>query len=85
MYDTNVLFWLFLPVYHLNDMSHIICEQNSAVLFIDLENIISGNMDKEVNFSFGYRTDVDGSCGVTFKNEHFIFGGFSEQRQVYKR
>ena len=41
-------------------------------------------MEKEVNFSFGDGTDLRGSCGVTFKNEHFIFGG-SDARQVYKR
>ena len=63
----------------------MLCVPNSAVLFIDHENMISGNLDKEVNFSFGYGTDLVNSCGVTFKNEHFIFGGFSERRQVYKR
>ena len=56
------------------------------VLLIDHENVISGNLDKEVYFSFGYRTDLENSCGVTFKNEHFIFGGgFADSRQVYTR
>ena len=48
-------------------------------------------MEKEVNFSFGDGTDLIGSCGVTFKNEHYMFGGdlFGKDegytRQVNKR
>ena len=51
----------------------------------DVQNIISGNLDKEINFSFGKETNLRGSCGVTFKNEHFMFGGYETKRQVYKR
>ena len=45
-------------------------------------NINSGSLE-EVNLDFNlrYETTLSGSCGVTFKDEHFMFGGDLE---VYK-
>ena len=53
---------------------------------LNLEKLISflGYFDKEINFSFGDGTDAYGSCGVTFKNEFWMFGGWNEKRQVNK-
>ena len=47
-------------------------------------NFVLGYFDKEINFSFGDGTDASGSCGVTFKNEFWMFGGENEKRQVNK-
>ena len=54
---------------------------------LNLEKLISflGYFDKEINFSFGDGTDAAASCGVTFKNEFWMFGGRNEMRQVNKR
>ena len=43
-------------------------------------------MNKEINFSFGDRARPSDSCGVTFKNEYYLFGGdWQFNRQVHKR
>ena len=45
-----------------------------------------GTLDKNVMFSFGDETTAFATCGVTFKNEHYVFGGYrNTNRQVYKR
>ena len=48
-------------------------------------NFVLGYFDKEINFSFGDGTDARRSCGVTFKNEFWMFGGVYEGiKQVNK-
>ena len=42
----------------------------------------SGKDDRSINFQFGENTEVKYSCGVTFRNEHFIFGGNTLKTQI---
>ena len=57
----------------------------SVVITVLLYNIIKGDLNKEVNFSYGDRAKPSNSCGVTFKNEHYLFGGnWQFNRQVHK-
>ena len=44
-----------------------------------------GHFDEAINFSFGDKTDADGACGVTFKNEFWLFGGANKQVNEYIR
>ena len=41
----------------------------------------SGRVDTDLAFTFDENTSVRYSCSVTFKNQHFVYGGFG----VYKR
>ena len=38
--------------------------------------------DRNFYFLMGENTQVYGSCSVTYKNEHFVFGGFTEEKQI---
>ena len=43
----------------------------------------SGREDRNFNFEFGADTEVDFSCGLTYRGEHFVFGG-REKIQIAK-
>ena len=47
----------------------------AKLLVIQYYNIILGTLEKEINFSFGNKTTTNGACGVTFRNEYYLFGG----------
>ena len=42
----------------------------------------AGFDDRDINFKFGDNTEVFHSCGLTFKNQHFVFGGSSFKAQI---
>ena len=42
----------------------------------------AGRDDKDFDFSMGENTEVYESCSMNFKNQHFVFGGDSERKQI---
>ena len=42
----------------------------------------SGREDRNFYFLLGENTQVYGSCSITWRNEHFVFGGSSEKKQI---
>ena len=44
----------------------------------------SGREDRNFYFEYGEKTEVDRSCAITWRNEHYVFGGYSNDRQVSK-
>ena len=42
----------------------------------------AGRDDKDFDFSMGQNTQVYESCSMTFKNQHFVFGGDKETKQI---
>ena len=42
----------------------------------------AGRDEKDFDFSMGENTQVWGSCSMTFKNQHFVFGGETETKQI---
>ena len=44
----------------------------------------SGYEDRDINFQLGHSTQVYQSCGLTYRGEHFIFGGSSKTTQIAK-
>ena len=45
--------------------------------------MISGEGSSDFDFTYGPSTEVFGSCAFTFKGVQYIFGGSSEQKQVF--
>ena len=37
---------------------------------------------KQLDFEFGYDTEVDRSCSLLWKNQYYVFGGWAKTRQV---
>ena len=44
----------------------------------------SGREDRDFSFEFGADTEVNFSCGLTYRGEHFVFGGDSKSTQIAK-
>ena len=44
----------------------------------------SGREDSDFNFEFEPDTEVYFSCGLTYRGEHFVFGGRSKKTQIAK-
>ena len=42
----------------------------------------AGLDDRDINFEFGENTEVHNSCGLTFRNQYFVFGGNSFKTQI---
>ena len=42
----------------------------------------SGREDRNFYFLMGENAHVSYSCSITFKNEHFVFGGNAERKQI---
>lgn len=42
----------------------------------------SGREDRDILFEFGEETEVAYSCSLTWKNEHYIFGGDARKTQI---
>ena len=59
----------------------LVLDSNSA---LNVPIIIngSGKEDRDFFFEFENGTEVYRSCGLTFQNRHFIFGGRNEKTQV---
>ena len=43
-----------------------------------------GGEDRDFSFQFGADTEVYYSCGLTYRGEHFVFGGQSKKTQIAK-
>ena len=43
-----------------------------------------GKQETLLSFTMGANTQVDRSCSMTWKGEHYVFGGDDERRQVSK-
>ena len=41
-----------------------------------------GNVQRDLKLNFGKGTEVYYSCGATLNGQHWIIGGWNEQRQV---
>ena len=39
-------------------------------------------MDDDINFTYEANTQVHGSCAATLNNEMWVFGGYTQTRQV---
>ena len=46
--------------------------------------LFSGNVDHNLDFTFGEGTSFYDSCGATLNGEFWVFGGNSNQRQLRK-
>ena len=46
--------------------------------------LFSGNVDNNLDFTFGEGTSFYDSCGATLNGEFWVFGGNSNQRQLRK-
>ena len=44
----------------------------------------NGKDDSDIDFIFGENTDVYQSCSLTWRGEHFVFGGLNERDQISK-
>ena len=42
---------------------------------------LSGGYE-QLDFDFGYGTDVEKSCSLQWQNQYYVFGGHNEKRQV---
>ena len=42
-------------------------------------------MDDDINFKYDAKTDVYGSCAVSFNDEMWVLGGYDYKRQVIFR
>ena len=60
-----------------NNMAMLFLRRETAPRLIDMMGELS------TSFDF-YGQEVYGSCGVTFQNKQFIFGGTSDMRQILK-
>ena len=43
---------------------------------------ILGEVDDDINFSYGANTEVHDSCAASMNDEMWVFGGHSKRRQV---
>ena len=46
------------------------------------DNIHSGEVDDDINFTYEGNTEVRGSCAASLYDEMWVFGGFYKKRQV---
>ena len=44
----------------------------------------SNGKDDRIDFKFGEDTEVHESCSLTWRGEHYVFGGRYESRQISK-
>ena len=44
----------------------------------------NGKDDRDINFSYGQNTEVSYACSMTWRNEHYVFGGNTLKRQISK-
>ena len=52
---------------------------NSEPVLTDL----NGRDDREISLSLN-GADIHGTCSMTWKNEHYLFGGYTNTRQIRK-
>jgi len=43
---------------------------------------LNGEVDDDINFTFGVNTQVHGSCAASWFNRMFVFGGLNQKRQM---
>ena len=63
-------------------MLHCDVEPPYIVSILLDSNIIQGQIDDDINFTYDANTEVYGSCTASLNNEMFVFGGHNEKRQV---
>ena len=61
----------------LSSYCNSVCNFNEPVL-----TDLSGRDDRELYFSM--KAEIYGACPLTWRNEHYIFGGYTRQRNVGK-
>ena len=44
----------------------------------------NGKDDSDIDFIMGENTQVERSCSLTWRGEHYVFGGSSKEKQVSK-
>ena len=44
----------------------------------------SGKDDRDLNFVIDDDVEVEASCSLTWRGEHFVFGGWNKQNQIAK-
>ena len=44
----------------------------------------NGKDDRDIDFVMGKNTEVENSCSLTWRGEHYVFGGYNRDRQISK-
>ena len=44
----------------------------------------NGKDDRDIDFIIGDNTEVYNSCSLTWRGEHYVFGGWNQRRQISK-
>ena len=44
----------------------------------------NGKDDRDIDFIMGRNTEIEESCSLTWRGEHYVFGGNSQKRQISK-
>ena len=55
-----------------------------VLFFLNIDSNCLGNINEDLNFEYGYDTEVYRGCGATLHNIFWYFGGWDSHRRQVK-